>query len=396
MPVLNLQRRNAGLVSERMEEMTVTEKQIPLLDLQAQHQRIRDEVLAALVRVVDSQKFILGEEVQGLEQAIAQYSKAKFAVGCASGTDALFLALLALDIRPGDEVLTTPYTFFATAGAICQAGATPVIVDVEESTFNMDMSRVAEALEAHPRIRAVIPIHLFGGCADMDALHAQVAGLDIHVIEDAAQAIGAEYKGRRAGSIGHIGCFSFYPSKNLGGYGDGGMLTTNDAALAERLAALRVHGARSTYHHDWIGVNSRLDALQAAVLRVKLRYLDSWTAARQANADRYRQILGEWKAPVIPPQTAAYQTRHIYNQFAIRAPRRDELRAYLKQQGIGTEVYYPLPLHLQSCFAHLGYRRGDFPVSERLAEESLALPVHAELTAEDIESVCRGVKNFYS
>ena len=374
----------------------VAGKQIPLLDLQAQHKQIRDEVLAAVVRVIDSQKFIMGDDVKKLEQSIAQYSNAKFAIGCASGSDALFLALLALDIKPGDEVLTTPYTFFATVGAICRIGATPVFVDVEPGTFNMDMSRVPEALAAHPRIRAVIPIHLFGACADMDALNSLVAGKDIFVIEDAAQAIGAEYKGRRAGSIGHVSCFSFFPSKNLGGYGDGGMLTTNDAALAERLAALRVHGTRRKYYHDWIGVNSRLDALQAAVLQVKFRYLDSWTQGRQANADRYRRILLDMKLPVIPPQATPYQTRHIYNQFAIRAPRRDQLQAHLKQQGIGSEVYYPLPLHMQNCFAHLGYKAGDFPVSEQLAAESLALPVHSELAADDIDYICGAMQSFYS
>ena len=373
----------------------VTEKQIPLLDLQAQHRQIREEVLAEVVRVIDSQKFIMGDDVKKLEQSIAQYSDTKFAIGCASGSDALFLALLGLDIKPGDEVLTTPYTFFATVGAICRAGATPVFVDVEPDTINMDMSRVSEDLAAHPKVRAIIPIHLFGACADMDALNAAIADRDIYVIEDAAQAIGAEYNGKRAGGIGHVACFSFFPSKNLGGYGDGGMLTTNDPALAERLAALRVHGTKRKYYHDWIGVNSRLDALQAAVLQVKLRHLDAWTQGRQANADRYRQLLAESTLPVILPEAKPYQTRHIYNQFVIRSPQRDPLQAHFKNHGVGTEVYYPLPLHLQNCFAHLGYKQGDFPVSEQLAASSLALPVHSEMTTDDIEYVCDTLRSFY-
>jgi dTDP-4-amino-4,6-dideoxygalactose transaminase len=374
----------------------VKQKQIPLLDLRAQHRRIRDEVLAEVVRVIDSQKFIMGEDVQKLEQQVAAYSSAKFGIGCASGSDALFLALLGTGVQPGDEVLTTPYTFFATAGAIHRAGAVPVFVDIQASDFNMDMNRVADVLAAHPKIKAAIPIHLFGGCADMDPLCEMAAQRGIAVIEDAAQSIGSEYKGRRAGSIGNVGCFSFFPSKNLGGYGDGGMLTTSDPALRERLAALRVHGSKRKYYHDWVGVNSRLDALQAAVLRVKLRYLDSWTEGRQRNAALYRQWLGELNVPVAPPVPAPYQTRHIYNQFSILAPRRDQLQAYLKENGIGSEVYYPLPLHLQVCFQNLGYKPGDFPVSERLAGEALALPVHGELAAEDIGHVCRMLQAFYA
>jgi dTDP-4-amino-4,6-dideoxygalactose transaminase len=375
---------------------SVAERQIPLLDLQAQHKQIREEVLAEVVRVIDSQKFIMGDDVKKLEQSIAQYTNTKFATGCASGSDALFLALLGLDIKPGDEVLTTPYTFFSTVGAICRIGATPVFVDVEADTFNMDMSLVAETLAAHPKVRAIIPIHLFGACADMDALKALALGRGISVIEDAAQAIGAEYKGRRAGGIGHVACFSFYPSKNLGGYGDGGMLTTNDPGLGERLAALRVHGARRAYYHDWIGINSRLDAIQAAVLQVKFRHLDAWTQGRQANADRYRQILAEYKSPVTAPAAKPYQTRHIYNQFVIRAPQRDKLQAHLKQHGVGTEVYYPVPLHLQNCFAHLGYKAGDFPVSEQLAASSLALPIHSEMAANDIAYVCDTIRSLYA
>jgi dTDP-4-amino-4,6-dideoxygalactose transaminase len=370
-------------------------KTVPLLDLTAQHREIREEVLAAVTRVIDSQKFILGDEVKQLEQALAPYCGAKYAVGCASGSDALFLALLALDLQPGDEIVTTPYTFFATVGAICRAGAVPVFVDVEPETFNMDVSQLAAVLDAHPKVRAIIPIHLFGGCADMDPICALAAARGIAVIEDAAQSIGSEYKGRRAGSLGHMACFSFFPSKNLGAYGDGGMVTTNDQALAEKLIALRVHGTKRKYYHDYIGVNSRLDSLQAAVLRVKFQYLDSWTEKRQQNADRYRRLLSEMKVPITPPSTMPYQTRHIYNQFAIRAEDRDGLQTYLRQHGVGSEVYYPLPLHLQTCFAHLGHKQGDFPVTEKLALESLALPIYAELHPSDIEYVCGLIEAFY-
>lgn len=376
--------------------ITVSEKQIPLLDLRAQHQQIRDEVLEQIVRVVDSQKFILGEEVQKFEAEIAIYCQTKYAVGCGSGSDALSLALMALDIRPGDEVLTAPYTFFATAGAISRTGAIPVFADVEEHTFNLDPNRAADILASRPKVRAIIPVHLFGGCADMDPICAMAGERGIAVIEDAAQSIGSEYKNRRAGSMGGVGCFSFFPSKNLGGYGDGGMLTTNDPSLAERLAALRVHGRTGKYFHQWIGINSRLDALQAAVLRVKLRYLDGWTSGRQRNAERYRTEFARLAVPVNSMEPAGYQTRHVYNQFVIRCPQRDALQSYLKKRGIGSEVYYPLPLHLQPCFVDLGYKKGDFPVSEKLATESLALPVHAELDADDIDYIADSIQSFYA
>jgi dTDP-4-amino-4,6-dideoxygalactose transaminase len=370
-------------------------RQVPLLDLRAQHRQIREEVLAEMVRLVDSQKFILGEDVQKLEAEIATYSGAKYAVGCASGSDALFLALMGLDIRPGDEVLTTPYTFFATAGAISRIGAVPVFADVEERTFNLDVERVKQVLAARPKIRAMIPVHLFGGCADMDPLCEMAAERGIAVIEDSAQSIGSEYKNRRAGSIGQMGAFSFFPSKNLGGYGDGGMLTTNDEELARRLTAMRVHGRTGKYFHEWIGINSRLDALQAAILRVKFRYLDGWTAGRQRNADQYRATLAKLSVPVVPAEPTGYQTRHVYNQFVIRSAKRDELQAHLKSAGIGSEIYYPLPLHLQPCYAELGYKRGDFPISEKLAVESLALPVHAELAADDVDYICDSIRSFY-
>lgn len=376
--------------------ITISQRQIPLLDLRAQHAKIRDEVVGAMMRVVDSQKFILGEEVQKLEEELAPYCGAKYAVGCASGSDALALALMALEIQPGDEVITVPFTFFATAGAIARQGAKPVFVDIEPATFNMDMNRVEDVLRSHPRARAVIPVHLFGGCADMDPLMELSARYGLQVIEDAAQSIGSEYKRRRAGSIAGVGCFSFYPSKNLGAYGDGGMLTTDDPKRAQRLQALRIDGRTGKYIHEWAGINSRLDALQAAVLRVKFRYLDRWTARRQQNADLYRKLLSAAGTPVTPPAAASYQTRHIYNQFVIRCPQRDKLQAYLREHGIGTEIYYPLPLHLQKCFAVLGYQPGDFPASERASSEVLALPVNPEVSADDVEYVSETIRSFYA
>ena len=374
---------------------TVGARQIPLLDLKAQHASIRDEVIPAIMRVVESQQFILGEEVDQIEQEIASYCTTQYAVGCGSGTDALLLALMALDIGPGDEVLTVPFTFFSTAGAICAVKARPVFVDIEPATFNMDMNRVEDALKANPRVRAVIPVHLFGGCADMDALGALTQSRGIRVIEDAAQSIGAEYRRRRAGSIGDIGCFSFYPTKNLGGYGEGGMTTTSDKSLADRMKALRIHGRTGKYMHRWVGINSRLDALQAAVLRIKFRHLDDWSARRQENAALYRRLLSQAHLPVSAPEPAPYQTRHICNQFVIRCAQRDRLQAYLKEHGIGSEIYYPLSLHLQECFEWLGYRAGDFPVSERAAGEVLALPINPEVPAEDIEYICENIAAYY-
>jgi dTDP-4-amino-4,6-dideoxygalactose transaminase len=370
-------------------------KSVPLLDLRAQYETIRAEVMEAVGRVFESQHFILGEEVERLEQELAEYCQAGYAVGCGSGSDALFLALLALDIGPGDEVATTPFTFFATAGAIVRAGARPVFVDIERDSFNIDPEKLKETLARRPGIRAVIPIHLFGACADVDAISTACDAAGATVIEDAAQAIGSEYRSRRAGSMGRIGCFSFFPTKNLGGAGEGGLLTTQDRALAERLSSLRVHGSRVRYFHDEVGVNSRLDALQAAVLRVKLKHLDAWTAARQANARRYWERLGELRLPVVLPAPPEGTTRHVYNQFVIRAERRDDLKTFLKEQGVGTEIYYPLPLHVQKCFADLGYREGDFPVSEEAAREVLALPIYSELPADDLDYVCDRIVAFY-
>jgi dTDP-4-amino-4,6-dideoxygalactose transaminase len=375
---------------------TVAERQVPLLDLKAQHAHIRDAAMAAVVRVIDSQKFIMGEEVQALEKEIAAYSNTQFAIGCASGSDALLLALMAAGVGHGDRVVTTPFTFFATAGAISRLGAVPVFADVDADTFNLNPELLQRVLDTHEGVRAIIPVHLFGGCADMDPMCEMAASRGIVIVEDAAQAIGAEYKGRRAGSIGHMGCFSFFPSKNLGCYGDGGMITTNDPSLAEHLSALRIHGCKKKYVHEWAGINSRLDALQAAVLRVKFRYLDQWTLGRQRNADHYRAEIARLVLPVTAPAATAYQTRHVYNQFSIRCPQRDELQAFLKERGIGSEVYYPLPLHRQVCFASLGYRPGDFPVSERLAKEALSLPVNPEVSSEEIGYVCESIRSFYA
>jgi dTDP-4-amino-4,6-dideoxygalactose transaminase len=368
----------------------VTTRAVPLLDLRRQFDPIRDEVMKEVARVIESQYFILGPDVEKFERNFAAYCGTKYAIGCASGTDALELALMALDIGPGDEVLTVPYSFFATAGAIVTIGATPVFVDVEPDTFNLDVTKLKAALAAHPKVKAILPVHLYGGCADMDAI-LDIAG-DIPVIEDAAQSVGAEYKGRRAGAIGRIGCFSFFPTKNLGAFGDGGMLTTNDEALAKKLRALRVHGSFVKYIHEWAGKNSRLDALQAAVLDVKLRHLDTWSEGRQRNAAVYRKYLAGPGA--ILPEPAAHQTRHIYNQFIIRVPNRDGLRAFLGEHAVGTEIYYPRALHLQPALARFGFQEGDFPVSERLSQETLALPIFAEATEEEIRTVAELITSF--
>ncbi len=370
----------------------VRTRAIPLLDLRRQFDPIRAEVMREVERVIESQRFILGEDVERFERNFAEYCGAAHAVGCASGTDALELALLALDIGPGDEVLTVPYSFFATAGAILSVGAKPVFVDVEPDTFNLDVTKLPAALASHPNVKAILPVHLYGACADIDAISAAAGA--IPVIEDAAQSVGAEYKGRCAGSLGKVGCFSFFPTKNLGAFGDGGMLTTGDEALANKLRALRVHGSIAKYIHRWPGKNSRLDALQAAVLDVKLRYLDDWSAGRQRNAALFREYLAN--ADVILPQAAPYQTRHIYNQFVIRVQQRDRLRAWLADQGVGTEIYYPRALHLQPALEHLGFKEGDFPVSERLSKETLALPIFAEATEEEIRSVAKWILSFPS
>lgn len=377
---------------------------VPLLDLKAQYRSISEDVDAAVQRVVESQYFILGPEVAALEEEIAAYSGTAHGIGMSSGTDALLAALMAVDIGSGDEVITTPYSFFATAGVIARLGATPVFVDIDPVTFNIDASLMAGAVTA--RTRAVIPVHLYGRMADMDGVLDAVRGRGITVIEDAAQAIGAfDAHGRRAGSVGEMGCFSFFPSKNLGGFGDGGMTVSRDAALARRLRILRMHGSEPKYYHQLVGGNFRLDALQAAVLRVKLRYLDAWTAARRRNADRYRELfvaagLGVADGGVDAADTGvvlpADEPGHIYNQFVIRVSDRDALQAQLRSRGIGTEIYYPVPLHLQDCFSGLGYRTGSMPHSEAAARETLALPIYPELDEADLEYVVTCIAQFRS
>ena len=367
-------------------------RSIPLLDLTRQYQPLRAPIQAAISAVIESQRFILGAGVERFEQRFADYCGARYAIGCASGTDALELTLMAMDVGPGDEVLTVPFTFFATAGAIMSAGARPVFIDVEPESFNLDVRQLDHALATHPSVKAILPVHLYGACAEMGPIIERAAARGIPVIEDAAQAVGAKWLGRRAGNIGTVGCFSFFPTKNLGGFGDGGMLTTNDEDLARKLKALRIHGSFEKYTHQWPGMNSRLDALQAAVLDVKLDHLDAWTHARQRNASLYRELLS---GVVTTPAAQPFQTSHVYNQFVIRCTRRDELRAFLAESGVGTEVYYPLPLHLQPALASYGHKAGDFPVSEQLAEEVLALPIFAELTGEEITTVAGLIREFY-
>jgi dTDP-4-amino-4,6-dideoxygalactose transaminase len=367
---------------------------VPLLDLKAQYATIREEIRAAIDRVADSQYFILGPEVKALEEEVAAYSQVKFGSGVSSGTDALLVALMAIDIQPGDEVITTPYTFFATAGCVARLGAKSVFVEIDPQTYNIDASRIEAAITS--RTKAIIPVHLFGQMADMDPIMDVAKRHNLIVIEDAAQAIGSEDKGRRAGSIGHMGCLSFFPSKNLGGFGDGGMVVTNDARLAEQLNLLRAHGAKPKYYHKVVGGNFRLDAIQAAVLRVKLKYLDSWTEGRQRNAAIYRRLFQEANVTAVTLPTELANVRHIYNQFVIRCPRRDALMAHLKKHQIGCEVYYPVPMHVQDCFADLGYKAGDFPLSEAAANESLAIPIYPELTETMLRTVVEAIANFYN
>jgi dTDP-4-amino-4,6-dideoxygalactose transaminase len=369
-------------------------RSVPLLDLRPIHEPIREEILAAITRVVDSQRFILGEDVALLENELAAYCHVEHAVTCGSGSDALFLALLAADVHHGDRVVTTPFTFFASAGAIVRAGAIPVFVDIDPATYNMDPEQLERTARRVPRIKAVMPVHLYGGSADLDPIVDIARRRGWKVVGDAAQSIGAEYKGQSVAAIGDINCFSFFPTKTLGGMGEGGLLTTSDPDTAKRLTGLRVHGSQVRYYHDEVGINSRLDTLQAAILRVKLRHLDEWTAARQANARLYSEMLGAGTAFVSLPQPAAYQTSHVYNQFVVRSARRDQLKEYLKAHGVGSEIYYPLPLHEQVCFQDLGYREGDFPVSERAAREVLALPIYPGLSREDLAYVAELLKAF--
>jgi len=364
---------------------------VPLLDLKAQYATIKPAVDAAIAEVMESQHFILGPKVEQCEKAIAQYSGCSHAVGVSSGSDALLACLMAEGIGPGDEVITTPYTFFATVGAIARVGATPIFVDIDPATYNLDASQIRDQVTG--KTRAIIPVHLYGQMADMDAVMRVSEERDLVVIEDAAQAIGAERNGRRAGSIGHYGCFSFFPSKNLGAAGDGGMVVTSDAARAERLKTLRAHGSKPKYHHKIIGGNFRLDAVQAAVVSAKLPHLDDWTAARQRNAKRYDSLFAASKVRIGLPTVAP--GRHIFNQYVIRVPQRDQLQAVLQRRGVGTEVYYPVTMHQQECFAYLGHATGAFPESERAAKETLAIPVHPELTDEQARYVVDCIREFY-
>jgi dTDP-4-amino-4,6-dideoxygalactose transaminase len=368
---------------------------VPALDLKSQYQSIRDEIDAVVRRVIDSQMFVMGPEVAQLEAELADYCGVAVGIGCASGTDALLLPLMALGIGPGDEVITTPYTFFATAGSIWRTGARPVFVDIEPDTYNIDPARIEAAIT--PRTRVIIPVHLYGQAADMDPINEVAGRYGLFVLEDAAQAIGATYHGRRAGRLGQAAAFSFYPSKNLGGFGDGGLMTTDDRDLARTLARLRVHGMEPKYHHQEVGINSRLDALQAAVLRVKLRHLDSWTIGRRQAAQRYKALFhahGLDETVSLPVERPDHY--HVYNQYVIRVPAaiRDALRDDLTSRRIGTEIYYPIPLHLQPCFATLGHHPGDFSVSESAARETLALPMYPELTEEQQRYVVRSIRQF--
>ena len=363
---------------------------VPLLDLQGQYRPLREEILAAIARVCDSQRFIGGPEVEGLEREVAQHLGVPHAVGLSSGTDALLVALMALGIGPGDEVIVPTFSFFATAGCVSRTGATPTLVDIDPVSYNIDPAAAAAAVTS--RTRAIIPVHLYGQCADMDPLLDLARQRGLAVIEDAAQAIGCTYKGRAAGGMGQAGCLSFFPSKNLGAFGDAGLLTTTDEGLAHEVRLLRNHGAEPKYFHKRIGGNFRLDALQAAVLRVKLPHLDQWTAARRANADRYDALFGESAVAGRIRLPARLPDRtHIFNQYVIRVPHRDAVRAHLDAAGVATEIYYPVPFHLQECFAPLGYHRGDFPHAEAAAAETLALPIYGELTEAQQAEVVRAV-----
>ncbi|MBC8450255.1 MAG: DegT/DnrJ/EryC1/StrS family aminotransferase [Chloroflexi bacterium] len=362
---------------------------VPLVDLQAQYASIKPEVDAAIQRVLNHCGFIMGPEVQAFEEAFAAYCGTEQAVGVATGTAALHLALLACGVGPGDEVITTPFTFFASGEAISQTGARPVFVDIDPLTYNIDPQRIAAAIT--PRTKAIMPVHLYGQPAEMDAILDIARQHHLRVVEDAAQAHGAAYRGRRAGSLGDLACFSFYPSKNLGCYGDGGLVVGSDAELIGHVRKLRDHGRVSKYEHDELGWGYRLDALQAAILGVKLRYLDEWNAARRAHAERYDELFADTE--VITP-TALEHIQHIYHCYVIRTPRRDELIEHLKAEGVGVVIHYPLPLHLQPAYKGLGYRRGDFPISEACAREVLSLPLYPELTNEQQERVAESVKAF--
>ncbi|RAL24577.1 DegT/DnrJ/EryC1/StrS family aminotransferase [Thermoflavimicrobium daqui] len=365
-------------------------KQIPLIDLKAQYETIRDEVRSAIDDVLENGRYILGPDVKALEEEIAAFCGVKYAVGVANGTDALLLALDAKGIGPGDEVITTPFTFFATAEVVSQLGATPVFVDIDPKTYNIDVSQIKAKI--NEKTKAIIPVHIFGQPANMDEVVAIANEHDLFVLEDAAQAIGSEYKGRKIGSWGHAATFSFFPTKNLGGYGDGGMVVTNDEELAKKIRILRVHGSNPKYYHSVVGYNSRLDELQAAILRVKLRYLNQWNEARRQKASLYDELLKD--TPVVTPYCAENRS-HIYHLYIIQATERDDLMKYLKEKGISTGVYYPVPLHQQDVYNYLGYEEGSLPNAEYMAKRTFALPLYAELEDETIHYIADAVKSFY-
>lgn len=370
---------------------------VPMLDIERQNGPLRAEILAAMAEVVDSGRFVFGPECLALEAAVAEYCGAKHAVGCASGSDALLLALMALDVGPGDEVIMPSFTFFATAGAVARLGARPVFVDLDPETMNIDPKLIEQNITRHTR--AILPVHLFGQCADMTAINAIAAAHKLPVIEDAAQSIGAEHRGQRTGAMGTMGCFSFYPTKNLGGFGDGGMLTTNDEELAKRLRILRDHGQSPRYYHSLVGLNSRLDTIQAAVLGIKLRFVDAWAEGRQKQAEAYLQqftVAGLDRVLRLPSATAG--DRHVWNQFTIRIPhgQRDALQQYLAQHQVGSAIYYPVPLHLQECFVALGYEPGSLPVTEQCAREVLSIPVFPELTSDEHRTVVGRICEFFA
>jgi dTDP-4-amino-4,6-dideoxygalactose transaminase len=374
---------------------------VPLLDLKCQYATIKEEILRVTEDIFESQYFILGPWVESLEKDIAGYCSSRYAVGVSSGTDALLISLMAADIGPGDTVITSPYTFFATAGSIVRTGARPVFADIDPETYNISPENIERVIgtmtgEEKACLKAIIPVHLYGQCADMEPILAISEKYNLFVIEDAAQAIGAEYRKRRAGSMGHFGCFSFFPSKNLGAFGDGGVVTTNSDEWYEKLRKLRAHGSHPKYYHQIIGGNFRLDAIQAAVVSIKLKYLDQWTRGRQENADKYRMLFSDAGLDDTINLPIEKENRHIYNQFVISlAEKRDALRLFLQNEEIGTEVYYPVPLHLQKCFSYLNYQEGDFPVSEHAARHTLALPIYPELTDDQQRHVVEKIKAFY-
>jgi len=374
---------------------------VSFFDLAVQFKSIEDEIKSAMDDVFQTQQFILGSKVKVLEETIAQYCRTRYAIGVASGSDALLLSLMALGIGTGDEVLLPPFTFFATAGSVSRLGAIPVFVDIDQETFNIDPSKIEEKITS--RTKAIIPVHLFGQCADMDPLLKIAKKKKLFIIEDAAQALGAEYKpkpgsdGRRAGQIGDLGCFSFYPTKNLGAFGDGGMVVTDNLDLAEKVRLLRVHGSQPKYFHKRIGINSRLDTIQAAILLVKFKHLEKWTIERQKKAERYQLLFQDLLSSVngLKLPTIQYQNRHIFHQYVIRVPERDRLKKYLTEEGVGPHIYYPVPLHLQECYSFLKYHRGDLPNSEKASEEVLALPIYPELTEGQQWAVVDRIKAFY-